>query len=127
MADLNRRWLFQAGALTGASLFLRPGTAQAAPASTTTLGRSRFAAQLGRKFTLTRAGRNWSATLGTIADLQPVLQVGDERRFSLRFDTTDAGPDEGVVTLSRPGFGDAELFLVPDASRRHHTAIVNRL
>lgn len=127
MIDLTRRRLFVSGALAGMSSILPAGVARAQKPSSGALTRSRFSAEVGRRFTLSRAGKEWTATLTKVGDLQPLLVAADERRFAVTFELPAAGLGDGVYRLSRPGFTATELFLVADPSRLGYVGIVNRL
>lgn len=128
MAEISRRSLLQAGAISAAfaSVFI----AEPADAATTTknlLSRSRFQQYLNSGFTLASGTAKWSATLIQVGDLVPTVVANDDNRFSLTFRTDKAGPTQGTYTFSRPGFTSTSLFVIPDPTRRYFQAVINRM
>lgn len=132
MTETSRRALLRAGALAaGAAPLAAPGltvAANGAPAARTARGlyvRSRFAALVGRTFTMEERGRRWRMRLAEVDDL-PQGRAGDELCFSLTFAATGSGPDQGTFVIRRTGFAATTLLLVPiGTDGRTYEAVVN--
>jgi hypothetical protein len=128
MTGPSRVQVMTAGTLVlVAAPFLGLDAALAAPTAKNLYSRSRYVPQLNSPFTMTSGKASWSATLTTVADLQPGGVAGDDNRFALTFRTSKAGPSDGVYTVSRPGFTSTDLFVVADTSRTSFRATVNRI
>ena len=131
MPHLSRRSFVSAVLGAPAALALGPTTSAAAstrrrPAR---FSRTRFAAHRGRSFTLSSGGRRIPVKLLAVGDL-PRARRGSADQFRVLFATARRGgpSEQRTVTLSRPGFGSVQLFVVP--SRRRSTyvyeAVINR-
>jgi hypothetical protein len=134
--DVGRRHLLAAAALGVVTAPLLPADGAVAAGATRTTSamgatnpysRSRFTPRVGSRFTLTTPTGRWSATLASVADLQPLVVAGDDRRFAVTFCTTSAVPRDGVFTVAARGFADTPVFLTADPARRALTGTVNRL
>lgn len=100
----------------------------AAAAEVAPYARSTWKPHLGRRFTLRGNGVRGRAVLTSIDD----VAGGSSRaahRFSLVF-TGDADLPEGLVSVSRPGFGPVSLFVTSvdrGVEAQHRQAVVNRI
>lgn len=126
MSLVSRRTVLRSAALAAGATAVQPTVQAAAASITDPLSRARFTAQLGATFTLTKAGTSIKAVLMTVEDLTPTKVPGDDRNYRLTFSAKSAGPAQGTVSVSRPGFTTTPLFLVPDVARRSYGAVVAR-
>ena len=120
MTHVSRRGLLKAGALTVmlAPLIVAP--------TTNLYSRSRFSPLLGQTFGVSDAVGKASMTLARISDLKGAVPDDDDA-FTLTFRSARGEFGQGTYNLSRPGFANTEMFLVPaDASRSIYQAIINR-
>jgi len=69
--------------------------------------------------------------LTEVADLDPVLRTGDEKRFMLLFAAArNHTLVDGIRTFRHPGFGEIDMFVSPVGPRTaslRYQVIVNRL
>lgn len=127
MTDLTRRGLLGA-AFSAVVLapFARGTEAVAAAKKPNLYTRRRFRRLVKAKFRLVGPTGSTPVRLVRIGNL-PRTTAGDDRRFTLNFKATKAGPPQGTYTLRRAGFTATTLFVVPtDDARRTYQAVVNR-
>ncbi len=126
MSLVSRRTVLRSAVIVAAAPAVQPAVQACAATVSDPLSRARFTAQIGATFTLTKAATSIKAVLTAVDDLAPTKVPGDDHNYRLTFSAKSAGPAQGTVSVSRPGFTTTSLFLVPDVARRSYGAVIAR-